>query len=248
MRTFIYSSFNVMEEKNDYSKLVKLAQLGDKQSRDRLAGLAQERLRTDIYRLTMQYDLTEEIVQESMLEMFKILGKLREADRFWPWLYKIALNKINLHYRDEQHHKTMSMSAAQDADVKGDGLEVVAEGTALELKDIVFAAMQQLRPRHRAVLIMRCYREMEYSLIAESMQCSEFAARMLFYRAKKSLQKQLSRSGFGKGSLLTALILFGKMTAPTEAAAAQVSVTSATASVGITAGLAGMMSRKATVI
>jgi hypothetical protein len=109
-----------------------------------------------------------------------------------------------------------------------------------ELKEIVFAAMRNLKPEHRAVINMRCYDEMGYAEIAKTIGCSEFAAQMLFYRAKKSLKKQLSRRGFGKGSLLMALVLFGKITAPSEAAAGKVAVMSTAVKVGVPASLAGM--------
>jgi hypothetical protein len=80
------------------------------------------------------------------------------------------------------------------------------------------------------------------------MRCSEFAAQMLFYRAKKALKKQLARQGLGKGSLLMALVLFGKMTAPTEAAVGQVSVTAASIKVGAAATLLGIAASKTAVL
>jgi DNA-directed RNA polymerase specialized sigma24 family protein len=57
----------------DWTRLVKQAQLGDKGASDYLAEAARQRLRTDIYRLTLEHDLTQDIVQESLVEMFKIL-------------------------------------------------------------------------------------------------------------------------------------------------------------------------------
>jgi hypothetical protein len=124
----------------------------------------------------------------------------------------------------------------------------MSEMVTRELKQIVFKAMRQLKTEHRTVLTLRCYEEMEYSQIAESMRCSEFAAQMLFYRAKKALKKQLARQGLGKGSLLMALVLFGKMTAPTEAAVGQVVVTAASIKVGVGAALLGMAASKTAVV
>jgi RNA polymerase sigma-70 factor (ECF subfamily) len=232
----------------DYIELVRKAQLGDKECLNRLSELARERLRVFVYRFALQDDLTQDIVQESMLEMFKILGKLKRADRFWPWLYGIALNKMHRHYRTERRQRAVSASEMADAGAQKDKQEGLENLIGQELKQIVAMAMRGVKPRHRAVLCMRCYDEMSYSEIAESLGCSEFATRMLFYRAKRALQKQLSRQGFGKGSLLTALVLFGKMTAPSEAAAAQVSVAAATTKVGVLAGLVGTATSKTTVL
>lgn len=221
-------------------ELVERAQRGDRQCLNRLAEIARERLRTYVYRLTQKDDLTQEIVQESLLEMCKILGKLQKTDRFWSWLYGIATNKLHRHYRTE---RTMKRAAAAEERRRGpmhereEGFEgLVGE----ELKHIVSQAMQKLRTRHKAVLVMRCYDGMAYSDIAESMGCSEFSTRMLFVRAKRALQKELLSNGFSRGSLLAALIVFGKMTAPSKAAAAQLTVPAAALNVGLAAGVAGL--------
>ncbi|MHC4432298.1 MAG: RNA polymerase sigma factor [Planctomycetota bacterium] len=102
--------------------------------------------------------------------------------------------------------------------------------------------------RHKAVLVMRCYDGMTHSEIAESLGCSEFSTRMLFLRAKRALQRELSRNGFAKGSLLTALVLFGKITAPSKAAAAQVSVTTAAMKVGLLAEVAVLATSKTGIV
>ena len=237
-----------MDQKLDQLELIRRAQCGDRQCLGQLAKQARPRLYTYVYRLTQQDDLAQEIVQESLLEMCKVIGKLKKADRFWPWLYGIAVNKLRRFYRTEQKQRKVAVSSMKRKNAlkdRQDGLEnLVSE----ELKNIVSAAMKKLRTRHKAVLVMRCYDEMPYSDIAESMGCSEFSTRMLFLRAKRALQRELSRDGFGKGSLLAALVLFGKMTAPSEAAAAQVSVTAAATKVGLMAGIAGLATSKTAIV
>ncbi|MDT8304126.1 MAG: RNA polymerase sigma factor [Sedimentisphaerales bacterium] len=230
------------------TELIERAQQGDKQCLEQLARQARVRLRTYVYRMTQRDDLAQEIVQETLLEMCKVLGKLNNNDRFWPWLYGIAVNKLRRHYRTEQTQKRLAVSNAKR---KGrykdrqDGLEnLVSE----ELKQIVSGAMKKLRTRHKAVLIMRCYDGMTHSEIAESLGCSEFSTRMLFLRAKKALQKELSRNGFGKGTLLTALVLFGKITAPSKAAAAQISISASTVKVGLLTGVVGLATTKTAIV
>jgi len=232
----------------DTIELVERAQRGDQQSLNTLAGIARERLRVYVYRLTQQDDLTQEIVQESLLEMCKVLGKLQRADRFWSWLYGIATNKLHRHYRTEraaQHAAASEERRRGSMKERQGGFENLV---SQELKQIVSTAMQKLRTRHKAVLIMRCYDGMSYSEIAESMGCSEFSTRMLFMRAKQALQKELSHNGFGKGSLLAALVVFGKVTAPSEAAAAQLTVPAAAMKVGVLAGAAAVATTKTAIL
>jgi RNA polymerase sigma-70 factor (ECF subfamily) len=237
-----------MDGQVDCIELVERARQGDKQSLEALARIARERLRVYVYRLTQQDDLAQEIVQESLLEMCKVLGKLQRTDRFWSWLYGIATNKLHRHYRTEKalQHAAASEERRQGTmkDREGGFENLVSQ----ELRQIVSAAMQKLRTRHKAVLVMRCYDGMSYAEIADSMGCSEFSTRMLFMRAKQALQKELGRNGFGKGSLLAALVVFGKITAPSEAAAAQLTVPAAALNVGLVAGAIGVATTKSAIV
>lgn len=237
-----------MDQKLRQIELIRRAQCGDRQCLGQLAQQARQRLYTYVYRLTQDDDLAQEIVQESLLEMCKVIGKLKKSDRFWPWLYGIATNKLRRYYRTEQTQRRVAISSLERKKTPKERQEGLENLVSEELKNIVASAMKKLRTRHKAVLVMRCYDEMPYSDIAESMGCSEFSTRMLFLRAKKSLQKELSRNGFGKGSLLAALVLFGKMTAPSEAAAAQISITAAVTKVGVAAGIASFTTSKTAIV
>jgi len=232
----------------EYDELVRKAQLGDKECLNRLAEVARVHLREYVLRLTLREDLTQDIVQESILEMFKVFDKLKSAEKFWSWLDGIAFNKIRSHYGRQWRHKTISLSQIDREVAIGDSQSALADMVNQELKQIVLISMRELSPRYRAVLTMRCYRDMPYSEIAGLMGCTEFGAQSLFYRAKKALAKKLSHHGLGKGYLLTALVLFGKLTASTEAAAANVSVTAATLKVGAAASLAAMVTSKTAIV
>jgi RNA polymerase sigma-70 factor (ECF subfamily) len=232
----------------EYAELVRKAQLGDKECMNRLAEVARVHLREYVLRLTLKEDLTQDIVQESILEMFKVFDKLKSAEKFWSWLDGIAFNKIRSYYGRQWRHKTISLSDIDRQLAIEDGQSALADMVNRELKQIVLISMRELSPRYRAVLTMRCYKDMSYSEIARLMGCTEFGAQSLFYRAKKALAKKLSHHGLGKGYLLAALVLFGKLTASTEAAAANVSVTAATLKVGAAASLAAMITSKTAVV
>ena len=236
-----------MVNHEEYAQLIKQAQLGDKQCLNRLAEAARVHLHEYVMRLTLEKDLTQDIVQESILEMFKVFDKLKNADRFWAWLDGIAFNKIRSHYGRQWRHKTISLSDIGREIAAEESQSALADMVNHELKQIVLSSIMELSPRHRAVLTMRCYKGMPYSQIAQSMGCTKFGAQSLFYRAKKALAKKLSRHGLGKGYLLTALVLFGKLTAATEASAAKVSVTAATLKVSTAASLVSILTSKTAV-
>ncbi len=69
-----------MDGSFDYTELVEKAQLGDEASMNRLAELARESLRRYVFRVTLDEAIPQDIVQEVMLEMFKVLGKLKRVE------------------------------------------------------------------------------------------------------------------------------------------------------------------------
>jgi len=232
----------------EHVELVRKAQLGDKECLNRLAEVVRVHLREYVLRLTLREDLTQDIVQESILEMFKVFDKLKKAEKFWSWLDGIAFNKIRSYYGRQWRHKTISLSEIDHEIAIEDSQSALADMVNRELKQIVLISMRELAPRYRAILTMRCYKNMPYSEIARLMGCTEFGAQSLFYRSKKALAKKLSHHGLGKGYLLAALVLFGKLTASTEAAAANVSVTAAALKVGAAASLAAILTSKTAVV
>lgn len=231
-------------EQHDYNVLAEKAIQGQTEVLPILAESVYDSLRSYVFRITLSEDLTDDIVQETILEMYKIFGQLRNGDRFWPWLCKIALNKIRMQSRTQTRQKHLLQQHAEQLAAKPANLEGLANVIHDEIKQTVFEAVLTLNDQQKAVLSMRCYENMPYSQIAQVMGMSELGVRILFFRTKNKLQKLLFNSGFGKKSLVMALVLFGKMTASSEASAAQVCITSSTLSVGAAAATLGALTTK----
>ena len=234
-----------MDYKNEYTRLVDCAKQGDEQARNRLAELVHGPLMTYVFRRTLHKDIAEDIVQESILEMFRILNDLKKSESFWPWLCKIALNFIRGHQRKEKLHRDILANKVGNNSHFSNRQDGLVNLATCEIKQAVLESMAHLKLPHREVLAMRCYEEKDYGQIADELGCSETNARVMFYRAKKELCRQLSRRGLTKSALISALIIFGKMTAPTKAAAVQIAVTPSVLSVGPVAGVIGVLTGKA---
>lgn len=232
-----------MTEYADHIQLVRQAQQGHPQARGDLVRLVEPRLAQYVGRLTLDRELTRDIVQESIAEMLKIFDTLKDPQRFWCWLYTIALNKLRAHYRRRWRHKETPLSEVQQDWLQDKEQDVLAELVTRELKQIVVRAVGELEPRQRAVLTMRCYEQMSYGQISAAMGCTQLGARALFHRAKKSMARLLNRHGIDKSVLPVALLVFGKLSATSEAAAAGVSITASTLHVGPWAALAAFATR-----
>ncbi|MHC4647239.1 MAG: sigma-70 family RNA polymerase sigma factor, partial [Planctomycetota bacterium] len=229
-------------------ELFRQAQLGNQESSDSLAGLTREKLFVYIHRCTLDYNLAQDISQETVLQMIKSLKKLKfdSTESFWSWLYRTAMGKVLHHFRDRRN--TVNMSALNREHLiqyasqnHPDGLKELINK---ELVEAVVEAMAGLKLRHRNILVLRCYERLSYSQIAAILGCSELAAQSLFYRARCLLGRRLSKRGFGKGMLLPALGLFGSLTAPADAAWATVAVSDASTKVGPSATIIGAAGSK----
>ncbi len=238
-----------MENDVNYLELVEKARLDDQESINRLAELAEGRLFAYIYRLTLNYHLTEDLLQETLLAMVKSIKQLRQPERFWVWLFRTALGKVQHYFREQQQQKLIQISAIERARLmdripqgSDDGLNNLIRR---ELSGSVFDSMKELTLRHRSVLALRCFEQMPYAEIAVLMGCSELQARVWFFRAKYSLRRHLARNGLGKGMMLAALGLLGLMTSSAKAASASTAVSATSLDVGFAATAIGAATTKA---
>ena len=224
--------------------LINRASTGDDDGVNQLIELARPKVQQYIYRMTLDYHVTQDVVQETLIDMAKCLGQLDSYDKFWPWLRRIAFNKLKTHQRKEFRQKsTIEKLFEGTKAVQSKGLSnLISE----ELSQSVMSSMRQLKSDHRRVLVLRCYEEMTYPEIADIMDRSEFGTRMLFVRAKNALKKKLAKNGLSKSALLTALIAFGSLTSNSEAAAVQIS--NASLNAGTFASLAAELASAATAV
>ena len=224
-----------MVQSQDYKELVVQALNGDKQALSRLTEKVHGPLRSYVLRITLSEDLADDIAQETILEMYKIFGQLRDSDKFWPWLCKIAMNKVRSRSTKQSRQRRILEKHAEELSNKKVNIEGLTNTINKEIKQAIFQAMARLNDQQKAVLSLRCFENMSFSKIAYIMDTSELNSRIAFHRAKKKLQKHLCISGFSKKNLLPALIIFGKLTAPTEAAASSISLTTPILSAGAVA-------------
>jgi len=136
----------------NYVELVEQAQVGDEGSMNRLAELVEGRLFAYIYRLTLNYDLAQDLLQETLLGMVQSLKDLKDAHRFWVWLFRSALGKVQHYFRERRHEEKVQISAVEKERllrrIPPDYTDGLSELIQKELSDAIFEAMLELKLRH----------------------------------------------------------------------------------------------------
>ncbi len=243
-----------MEHSTEILGLIRKASTGQRQAMAKLLRATQTQLFAYLLRLTQNFDLAKDLLKEVQKEMVNSLWRLNKADRFWHWIYDIALQKVREDYQDTRKHETLYQSDAEEAFfVRQFNSEKILQDTFFRETDVeklfatTYAGMKQAGLLPRCVLIMRCFDAMSFYEISEFLGCSETNARVMFYRAKRRLKKQLRRNGFKSRQIfLPALGLFGSITSQSATAAtpAIIEVPPKTIEVGFYPAMIGFLTTK----
>ncbi len=214
-----------MKSEHNLSSIVKAAVSGSKDAKKQLARLITPRIWTYIFRSTLDKSITEELLQEVYCKMLRSLSTLENVDAFWGWLYRITSNCINSYYRTRSRKsRHFNLQDGMLESVISEESSVETKLMNKELAQAVMEAMSILKPRHRQVVTLRCFEDLSSKEISRVEQTSEIYARVIFHRAVEKLRIALKKQGFSKASLVLALTMFARLTAPAKTASAAATV------------------------
>jgi RNA polymerase sigma-70 factor (ECF subfamily) len=181
-----------MIEKNEsIQHLLSQARSGSRAGMGRLAVITWERLYPVVFRATWSHDLTEDILQETLLTVVKEVNSLRDTRRFWSWVYRIAQNKV----KDNLRRSRLQTSGnawlrAQSGDGQADGNVLDAKIREEKLQRLS-RLIEQLSRQYKDVLRLRYYEQMPYTEIASMTHTTPEKVRARFHRARKRLKAQM---------------------------------------------------------
>jgi len=173
--------------------LVEQARGGDKQAFGQLYDEHARRLHRFIQIRLPNETQAEDLLQETFLKAWLALPKLKlEGLNFSAWLYKIARNLVNDHYRkvyrtptSEDIEEHMELSA--DHNIEGDLDRVM-------MLEKVREVLPKLKTEYRQVIELRFIQEFSVIEAAEILNRSQVAVRLLQYRALQRLRNIINEN------------------------------------------------------
>ena len=135
---------------------------------------------------TAQSPFSHRNLQKSQRFSFSLPG-LREAERFSPWLYRIARDRAYRELRKRRVPVEQSDGAYLADESAGE--EFTAEDAAA-----VHEALDGLSPEHREALLLRFIEAMSYEQIAGVTGCSVGTVRSRIHYGKRALRNIIERS------------------------------------------------------
>ncbi len=173
--------------------LVLAAQRGEQGAFAELARLYQGPVfRLAFYRTRSRAD-AEDITQDVLLQALRSLYRLKEAEKFKPWLFSIAANRIRDFRRRGRFRSlfdTLLGSAGGEPPLEEEAGDCGPQ-EALERREFwqqVGGALDRLPQMEREVLVLRFFEQMEIKEIASALGKGESTVKTHLYRALKKFQ------------------------------------------------------------
>ena len=178
-------------------ELVRRCKEGDRQAFRELVERYQRK--TVAIALGMLHDREDalEVSQEAFAKVFTNIQQFKEEASFYTWLYRIVVNLAIDRQRqkgrqplleDDQGDGESGGISATPAALNSDPYEQVKDK---ELRDRIRAAIAELTPAHKAVILLREVEGLSYEEISEILQCSRGTVMSRLHYARKRLQSLL---------------------------------------------------------
>jgi len=148
-------------------------------------------LLTFIHRMIGDRHRSEELLQEVFLAVWRKRGQYQFPRPFKAWLYAIALNKCRAAFRVRSAVAPVSLE--DDSPSTPIALEPSPAETAIatETATLVAAAVTQLPPQQRMVVVLRVWNGLLYAEIAEAVGRTETTVRSHMHHGLAALRKYL---------------------------------------------------------
>lgn len=148
-----------------------------------------DRIFNFIYRQTDDEDLTADLCSQTFLIALNHLDRYEfRGVPFSAWLYKIASNEVNKHYRKQKHDKVFSLEEMRVREL----MEMTNEGWDEELMQRLLKYLKELPTEMLEVLELRFFEDKDFKEIAFILDITESGAKMRTYRALDRLRKHFN--------------------------------------------------------
>jgi RNA polymerase sigma-70 factor (ECF subfamily) len=144
-------------------------------------------------------DDARDICQDAFLKVHRSLATFEGDAQFFTWLYRIVMNLCIDHLRKKRGERVEFDDAEMNQESNDDtgiaprrtGFDPQRALADKELRKQLHAALAQLTPAHRAVLLMREVEGLSYQEMAEQAGCSIGTIMSRLFHARKKMQKML---------------------------------------------------------
>ena len=190
------------------SELVEKAINGNDDSLEHLVNLFQKDIFHMVYYRTSSHVDAEDLTQDIFIKMIKSLPKLKEINRFRPWLFRIALNCVRDFHRKKYFLDFFSSTNEEDKEKEGiekDIFDNSSNPERLLMQKEFWSQFNRFKDNlskwEKEVFMLRFIDNLGIREIAEILNKSESSIKTHLYRAIKKFKQDSVFQELLKGSI-----------------------------------------------
>ena len=142
-----------------------------------------------LYRLTGDYELAEDLTQNTFIQAYENMKKTDSEISLKPWLYTIAENNARRHYRRKKLVAFIHFSSTGVDDPADNRMEDMDRSIAIK------EALLKVPYRNRVCLVLHFIEGFKYREIAETLGISREAVRKRVTRGSLEFRRHYSGKG-----------------------------------------------------
>lgn len=150
-----------------------------------------KRIYAFLFKLTSDHHISEEMAQETFYKAFTSFHRYDGSCEMFTWLAAIAKN-VFFKYLRKKKLQTLNIDliveSHVDADPDADPEHILQQKF---LASYVNECVSKLPQKYRDVVFLRIYADLPFSQIADILNISENSAKVVYYRAKNALRKDM---------------------------------------------------------
>ena len=179
--------------RNDNAELIQRILDGDDAAFACLVKKYQKRVHALAWRKIGDFHIAEDITQETFLQVYRNLAKLKDRNQFPGWLYVIANRRCLAWLRKKrvqtQPLEEMDMAMTERSSYSRHVATEQAESAAETKRELVKNLLAKLKESDRTVLTLYYFGEMTYAEIGEFLGVSVNTVATRVHRARERLKK-----------------------------------------------------------
>ncbi len=182
-------------------ELVRRCKLDDRQAFRELVERYQRKVVAIALGMLHDHEDALDVAQEAFTKVFTNIHKFKGESSFYTWLYRIVVN-LAIDRQRQRSRRAVFERRQSGGEDDGDWIESIPDRDGPDPSDQVAdrergqrirAAIDELTPAHKAVILLRAVEGLSYEEISQVLQCSRGTVMSRLHYARKRLQARLPR-------------------------------------------------------
>src|ERR1700730_3890175 len=175
------------------TRLIERAASGDTAAFEQLMIHSQQRVMAMTWRMLGNEADARDASQEVFLRVYKYLGRFKQDQDFFAWLYRITVNVCRELARKRQHHSDRFTSLAAGAEEEAFAMPAEQQDAEEALmhtqqRELIARAMATLPDKERASIVLRDVEGLPTDEVARIMNSSSTTVRSQISSARKKIK------------------------------------------------------------